>query len=205
MRRNLLSLFALIITAFVTTNVQAQTADGGLNVQNLFESSAWVPGLNLPFRTTGRVLSVQVELDPALPAADCRVMRDPFIPEIFLLKCLSEARVWLNFQWINAANEVRTVHYGPIAVAGPGRLTRVTVRPDSELDIGKKLFTTSLSNGGWGCVSCHYAGGSARVLKGPTITSAQLKNAFATNPAMSFANAIPDADVAKIVAYLRSL
>lgn len=194
MKKNIFVL-SLLVVARVS---QAQP----VTVESLFEASSRMPTVLIPFTVGGEALSdggevVETSVN-ASAGADCRMMRDPYLSNIYLLKCSSEAVVHLNWTVVHGEKTYR-VSYGPVEVEKPEEgMEIVPPRPtepaDPKILAGRQLFNAY-------CITCHTqpAGKAGR-------SRAQMKSAVDTVPSMAGLKTIlQDADYEKLEAYLKTL
>ncbi|MBN8538368.1 MAG: hypothetical protein J0M15_15045 [Deltaproteobacteria bacterium] len=151
---------------FFFMTVSISLAEDFRGIVSLLKSSNWIAGLNIPLRVSGIDFSAKpsvfAEVVPGtLSSRDCKVLRDPFIPENFLLRCLKEGSVSLRFTVSSASGSGMILNYGPLNIVKLDGLKT----PDSssgggsdnpggggggnpDVLAGGQLFTTY-------CISCH--------------------------------------------------
>jgi hypothetical protein len=178
--------------------VQGAAADT-LAVESLFEQKSRIPTVLIPLKIKGDAIDAGgTVFDVAVSAtndADCRVMKDPFVANVHLLKCLSESDVTLTFK-VAQGGKIHQLVYGPLHVKLPeGDFKIVPPKPGAE-DIlaGTQIYNVY-------CISCH---NPPRLKAGRT--AAQIRGALGSQPEMKpFNSSLSDADLKKIEAYLKSL
>lgn len=170
-----------------------------LQIQSLYAADGWVPGQLLPLRVTGsvpetgRFRGAHITSDGG---QDCRVMRDPFRREIFLLKCARPERLTIEFAFELDGNVYRRA-IGPIEVKSPDPnfVVETPTTPTPGLT-GQQLFSSH-------CVSCHNPPASKA-----RRNAAAIANAIQTNSQMraipSLAELTP-AELSAIAQYLGGL
>lgn len=161
-----LGLFILALTFALP--LQADDANV-LQIQSLYGANGWVPGALLPFRVTGTAVTngkFRAARITAETGADCRVMRDKFIPEIFLLKCADTDKLSIEFAFEMDGSVYRR-SIGPIDVKIPDPNFIVDPNPTGPpiTQVGRQLFSSH-------CVSCHNPPASKSRRSAATIKSA---------------------------------
>ncbi|MBX3018023.1 MAG: cytochrome c [Bdellovibrionaceae bacterium] len=178
-----------------------QADDGSLlQIQSLYGANGWVPGQLLPFRVTGSAISqgkfrgVKITSETG---ADCRVMRDPFLPEIFLLKCADTDKLSVEFAFEMDGSVYRR-SIGPIDVKVPDPNFIVDPNPTGPpiTQVGRQLYSSH-------CVSCHNPPASKSRRSAATIKSAiQTNGQMMAIPSLSTLTAD---ELNAIAAYLGTL
>lgn len=152
----MLAKLILVMTLLVQLSAQAE----GVVIVPLLNTSNWIAGLNIPFRVTGiSLLSATPVLTEVVAGtigvSDCKVMRDPFIPENFLLRCLKSGTVSLKLT-INPATtenpyaQTTVLKYGPLTIQKLDGLKIPDKSEGTDPDViaGQQLFAAH-------CVECH--------------------------------------------------
>lgn len=174
-------------------------AQPSLSVENLYDQKSRTPGVLIPFRLKSDTPGVSLLSASALPdnSVDCRAMRDPFLADMFLLKCKSESSVQLHIRF-SYDGRLHTLNFGPVSVKSPDGLVLIpddlSGGGDDPLALaGRQLFGTY-------CVSCH---SSPQQMSGRTST--QIKDAVNTKGEMAFLKSILNSDdYTKLEVYLRN-
>jgi len=150
----------IILTILLSLSAQAEN----VSLIPIFSTANWIAGLNIPLRVSGlevvpsALISFEV-VSGSLKTEDCRFMQDPYIPQNFLLKCVSDGTISIRVILKTAStlqpngNPIQ-LNYGPLVIkkiAGlklpsPGGGGGGEIDPD--LIAGQELFTSN-------CLSCH--------------------------------------------------
>lgn len=163
-------LFVLILLSLLSQTVAAQTA----TVQALHTDQSLVTHMILPFRiSNANVQGYEVLLRSR--DGSCGYMKDPFIKENLLVKCLRPDQFWMQITLTTDVG-VQVLDYGPVSVIAPGSGVVVGPNPtDPQYTLGQNLFTSN-------CASCHSKDGALRPIPGRT--AAQITGAINTVSAM---------------------
>ena len=144
------TLFLTVFMCFGAASAQTPA----VSVKSLFDSGSMLPGSLIPFEVSGSVVSDGASLSAVVTESggvDCRMLRDPYYPRIFLLKCAGEASVKMRFRVI-ASNKAYDLSYGPVTVkkaAGAGFAPVEEPVPTSpQTLLGKNLYSSY-------CMGCH--------------------------------------------------
>jgi cytochrome c1 len=147
--KNMTAIFLIVLAYAGTALAQAPS----VAVKSLYDSGSMAPGSLIPFEVSGTLVTKDAPLSAAVTESggvDCRVMRDPHFPKVFLLKCAGEASVKLRFRVISS-NKAFDVSYGPVTVkklAGAGDPIIGDPVDSPEYLLGKSLY-------GPYCMGCH--------------------------------------------------
>lgn len=188
----------LLLTILWAANAPAAS----LEVTPLYDSRSIQPGILIPFRVGGESVN-SGELSAFVKDSsgkDCRVMRDPYIPKVFLLKCADEADVQIVFRVTNKERVIE-LNFGPVPVRKYDS-NLVVVAPgndgggDEKYVEGRRLFQVY-------CAGCHDAAskrGSSeaaikQAIRGLLPGTGSMKNSTELQ-------LLSDEDIAKIVRYL---
>lgn len=164
-------IFAFLLFSIVSFSAFAQIA----TVQALHTDQSMVTHLILPFRiSNANVQGYEVLLRSR--DGSCGYMKDPFIKENLLVKCLRPDQFWMQITLTTDVG-VQVLDYGPVSVIAPG--SGVVVGgpnpSDPQYTLGQNLFTSN-------CASCHSKNGGLRPIPGRT--AAQITTAINTVSAM---------------------
>lgn len=170
-----------------------------VSVKPMYDANSRVPMALIPFRVQGdAILSGKIDgikVTRSNQSADCRAMKDPYLKDVFLLKCTQVTDVMMKVTVVSGSTRY-VLNYGPIAVKLPAAgLTVVEPGPtDPNILAGRQLFNTY-------CVECH---SQAKAKSGRT--NVQIKNAvFAISDMFPLKTVLSDTDYIKLSAYLKSL
>lgn len=189
----------LLIIAF---SLSLQIWAAPIEVIKLYDQQSHIPGVLIPLRIKGDLLNAGgsiFEIQVESGGIDCRVMKDPYIADTYLLKCADEASVNLRVR-VSHAGRITDLVYGPLPIIMPAAGLEV-IQPDDpnapDVFAGKQLFNSY-------CVNCHNPASVKR-----DRNAAQIRKAMTApnNPyGMNFLNSVlSDTDLKKIEAYLKSL
>ncbi|MGE3681988.1 MAG: hypothetical protein AB7G93_09700 [Bdellovibrionales bacterium] len=129
---------------------------GAASITPLFDDDSMVVGTLIPFKVSsmdGAAISV-VNVEGAGPD-ECRVMVDPYIRDVFHLKCVSVKSDLFVRATLVSGHELIGVSYGPVAVKKiSDSLVVIPPKPD-QLDtvkytIGRGMFVSY-------CTGCHHS------------------------------------------------
>ena len=152
-----------ILTFFSIALLHLVTLGSDIVILPLFTNKNWVAGLNIPLQVKGIELTkntpVHLEIVPgSLTENDCKVMRDPMIPQNFILRCLKEGSVSLriNINPVTLENpkaQTSVLKFGPITISKlEGLKIPIEIPEPNKVDpdwlYGKSIW---LAN----CSSCH--------------------------------------------------
>ncbi len=126
----------------------------------LFNTNNWVAGLNIPLRVTGislpaSTIVVAEVVAGTIDAKECKVMRDPYISENFILRCQKDGTISLKLT-VNPATvgnpyaKSTVLNYGPLTIK---KLEGLQISDegggtDPNVIAGQQLFAAH-------CVECH--------------------------------------------------
>lgn len=125
-----------------------------LVVEALFDTKSRMPGVLIPFRVSGdlitggaRILEVLVEAKTA--GVTCGGMVDLYFPDIIQVKCSDTTDIIIAVRVVNGA-EFNEGLFGPYVLKYPagGKPVKPTPVEDPNILAGKQLFNAF-------CVSCH--------------------------------------------------
>ena len=117
-------------------------------VVSLYDQKSRMPGALIPFKVlNGSILDTTITSS----SAGCRIMKDPFLSNIFLLKCTQEGSAQVTLK-ISSGNQIYNLNYGPVEIKNPFSNV-VVVEPDvpttdQDAVIGRTYFNTY-------CITCH--------------------------------------------------
>lgn len=139
----------LVFSLFAAGSLHAD--DSLLKIESLYQSDGLVPGELLPLRVSGTVPAagkLRSVIARPVGSKDCRVMRDPYRTDIFLLKCSAAAQLSVEFSFeLNGDIYRRTIAGLEVKVPNPNFVIDDTKPPGDELN-GQQLYSTH-------CLSCH--------------------------------------------------
>ncbi len=167
-----------------------------LEAKSLYEDDARIPGVIIPLKLSGDILtqggiafSANVK---SANGADCRIMKDPFLPLIYLLKCASPSEVQVFFK-IEKSRQLFELQVGPIDINYPSGTQPLDEDrpPNPEVLRGKDLFSQ--------CVNCHKSSDLRQR------TSDQIKNAIQGVPDMKDLTNLSAEQIRLIAVYLGTL
>lgn len=182
----------LILTMPLWVSAQAP------QVISLYDQKSRLPEALIPFKLagSGSILSVaMVSPEPGI----CHVMRDPFLANIFLLKCRVETNATVLIKATNGGSQIFEISYGPIEIKKPFANV-VVIAPDVPITNPDALRGQDLF--GSYCLDCH------KPYQKPDRTTNQIKSAIQSigqmrnNPIYKLETLTAD-DLKKIEAYLK--
>lgn len=171
-----------------------------LDIRSLYPAEAWVPGQLLPFRVSGtvpahgRFRSANITSNAG---QDCRVMRDPFRADIYLLKCAQPETLTIEFAFELDGNIYRR-SVGPVTVQKPGEEFVIDGGGNDDLNAlaGQQLFSSH-------CASCHNPPTSKARKSASTISAAIQNNSMMRN--VPTLRALTAEEIDQIATYLGGL
>ncbi len=137
-----------LIVLLIPFHAFSQEAD--ISIVPILELKNWVAGLNIPVQVKGVELPastpVTAELeDGSISSNDCKVMRDPFLPNNFIIKCQKDGTINLKLTIPS-----KILRYGPMTIhkieglKPPGE----PAGTDPDISLGMGLFSSE-------CIACH--------------------------------------------------
>lgn len=168
-----------------------------LSVESLYDVNSRIPHAMIPFRVTGPAESGPLVVNSATVTdsggLDCRLMKDPYIPSIVLLKCTGVATVHFRVLATTGAGDVVSFNVGPVLVKNPENAVPIGGTPVS--NVGQQLFSAN-------CGGCHSDPNAKRGR-----TAAQIRSAISTRPEMNTPalHGLSDDQLESIASYLSKL
>ncbi len=178
-------LFSFLFCSSAVLGVEGATST---RVIALFSKENWYAGLNIPLRVTGKDLSlglpVKAELiDGSLSKSECKIMRDLYIGENFLLRCLREGSISVKLT-LNPATTTNPYPQSEVLLFGPLIIKKMNGLKFSNLpsvgaqtggsSVGSMLFNSY-------CMSCHQT--KSLYLMSYPISSDRIWSAITSGPA----------------------
>ena len=141
---------AFFLLALTCTVLQANAVT--LTVESLYDAKSRIPTALIPLRVSGDAINAGGTIfDVSVLAnggADCRAMKDPFTPTIYLLKCDRPSQVTVVFK-VSAGGQLHQIQFGPLEIQIPaGTVIVPPTSPETETLAGRQLFNTY-------CIECH--------------------------------------------------
>lgn len=195
--------FLFMLTLVLSHFAVAQSA----SVVGRFDAQSRIPGVLIPYELQGAIDSVQSATVNVDAGQDCRIMKDPYINNIYLLKCSVPAKVTLVFK-LTVSGHATTISYGKETIDYPsgykltstaasgttagGGSSTATSTETAVLASGQQLYANN-------CVKCH---GAASGFNGKS--AALIKSKIATVNQMAQFSSLSDSDLNALAAYLNT-
>jgi hypothetical protein len=142
----------------------AAPAINPVEIKNLYDARSMIPGVLISAAQSSSA-SIMAAISDA-KGVDCRLMRDPFLSRIFLLKCKAATTVELQFYVVDGSQSYN-IHFGPVEVKMPSDDLIIIEPPDPRQSpdyiAGKQLY-------GAYCAGCH---SNPQIRKGRSVSLIQ--------------------------------
>lgn len=197
--------FSCFIAYFIAATALAET----ITIKPLLPSGNWIAGLNVPLQILGIPSSsdfrIKTELQSGtIDASQCQIMRDPFLPQNFLLRCLKPGtislKITLNYATIQDPYAQETVmNYGPMTI---NKLDGLKIPDDSTNNGSDPTIAQGMALYGTYCISCHSIASSKKDRTANQIWAAIYGG---ESQMLGLQGIVTQAEVEKIATYLNSL
>lgn len=151
--------FYLLILGLLILCAEARGGGESVAVVPIFTTGNWIAGLNIPLRISGADIKASTPIavefvSGTIPSDQCKVMRDKFIPQNILLRCLKDGTISLKLQILTldevGQKKVLVVNYGPLII---NRLDGLKIQDPGGGGTDPSVFGEQLYKAH--CIGCH--------------------------------------------------